>query len=178
MRKIKVPIQYRLHIPPRTSVCAGDGISRINDAQDNANIVIASVLSFERMMKQILMITLFREVQERNKLVSSLVLDSDWCTYSSLKKLLLEIVKHDELLDGSARDKLDKLLSKAMRYRNAFTHGQLASDGTTVTLSYFQGSPQSVVVDDEYLSKIEADLNELCAALIELQSTLATKQSA
>lgn len=178
MRKIKVPIRYRLNIPAHTSVCAGDGISCIDAARDNANLVIASVLSFEQMMKDILMLTLFREVQERKEVVLSLVLDSDWCTYSSLKKLLLEMVKHDELLDGSTCDKLDKLLSKAMRYRNAFTHGQLASDGTTVTLSYFQGSPKSVVVDDSYLSKIETDLIELCDALIKLQNKLAPKQPA
>ena len=42
-----------------------------------------------------------------------------------------------------------------MPLRNAFTHGKLASDAERVWLSYFEGTPRTEELTDEYLTRVE-----------------------
>ncbi len=54
---------------------------------------------------------------------------------------------------------MDRLLAKAIRYRNAFTHGRV-SYGTAyqATLSYFEGTPKTVELTDDYLTTLETEI--------------------
>ncbi len=69
------------------------------------------------------------------------------------------IVEKRKILIGEEKNAYEKLLADAMRFRNAFAHGTLSSDGTRVWLSYFEGGPKKQELTDEYLRKVEVVLS-------------------
>lgn len=103
---------------------------------------------------------------------NSLILSSDWCTYSSKRKLIIEIVNELELLEGKEKDTYFQLLRKVMSYRNAFTHGEMRTNGDEIRLKYFEGKPQLKTIDDELLNKIEKDLNDCFGLTFDLTQNI------
>lgn len=91
---------------------------------------------------------------------SKLVLASDWCSFSSKRRLVMHIVNEKNALTGEAKNTFDKLLGKVMTARNAFAHGAISTDGRRVKLAYFQGAPKSEFLDDDYLAELEITLNK------------------
>jgi len=59
-----------------------------------------------------------------------------------------------------------------MSYRNAFTHGEISTDGTRVWLSYFEGKPQKAELTDAYLEGVESALVNGCEQLKQLAKAL------
>jgi hypothetical protein len=103
-----------------------------------------------------------REIPE-NKIKSEqfkiLVLTSDWCSFSSKRKLVSQIINEKQLLKGVEKNNYDNLLRKTMSYRNAFTHGIMSTNGEIVKLKFYEGGPKIKTINDEYLNEIEKDLN-------------------
>lgn len=99
------------------------------------------------------------ENKEKSEKFKSFVLSSDWCSFSSKRKLILHIVSEESLLKGSEKNDYESLLRKTMSYRNAFTHGTMATNGEIIRLKFYEGSPKIKTIDDDYLSEIEKDLN-------------------
>lgn len=87
----------------------------------------------------------------------SLILSSDWCTFSVKRRLVMHIVNDTNALQGSAKNEFDTSLRKVISHRNAFVHGTFSSDGRRVKLAYFEGAPRSKYLDDEYLAAVEED---------------------
>ncbi len=100
-----------------------------------------------------------KESKENKNKFLSLILNSDWCTFSSKRKLITHIINEKSLLKGKEKNDYDTYLRKTMSYRNAFTHGQLSTDGRDVKLSYFEGVPKEQILTDDYLFKIEEIVN-------------------
>jgi hypothetical protein len=89
----------------------------------------------------------------------SLILSSDWCTFSVKRRLVMHIVNETNALEGKAKNDFDATLRKIISYRNAFVHGVFSSDGRRVKLSYFESSPKFKYLDDDYLQIVEQKLN-------------------
>jgi len=134
----------------------------MSPALENKLYIITIANEIERIINDIISFYFFERheitKEGKNKFVA-LVLNSDWCTFSSKRKLLNHIINEQELLKGKSKNEYENILRKTMSYRNAFTHGQLSTDGRTVKLSYFEGSPKTQFLTDEYLSKIEETVN-------------------
>ncbi|HEY5753706.1 MAG TPA: hypothetical protein VIT21_11200 [Chthoniobacterales bacterium] len=97
--------------------------------------------------------------KERAQKFSALVLGSDWCSFSSKRRLVMHIINETGALKGEAKNEYDKLLRDVMSARNAFAHGTVSTDGRQVKLAYFEGAPRTKFLDDEYLTQVETALN-------------------
>ena len=175
MKVINVPITYVFVSTLGKNASNKKNIRQIDIARKSASLVVTSSLSIESCIKEILMNTLFSEVEQKAEMVSGLILNSDWCTFSSLRKLLNEVLIAENLLNGKDRNELDKLLSKVMRYRNAFTHGEIIFEDEKIYLKYFEGTSRSVVLDNEYLEKVELVITSAFEIVDELLNKIIKK---
>jgi hypothetical protein len=82
--------------------------------------------------------------KERAQRFSALVLASDWCSFSSKRRLVMHIVNETGALKGEVKNEYEQLLRDVMSTRNAFAHGTVSTDGRRVKLAYFEGAPRSV----------------------------------
>ncbi len=131
---------------------------------ENKVIIFETVGSIEWRIEKILSFYFYGKFTETNKefinKFKSHVLSSDWCTFSTKKKLVVHIINELKLLEGAEKDKYGKLLQDTMSYRNALTHGVLSTDGRIIKLSYYEGKPKEITLDSPYFKKIDTTLNE------------------
>src|SRR5207249_6329685 len=130
-------------------------INLIRQARENSARILEFALSIESITKALILKTLFSEVKDKAALVSGLILDSDWCTLSAKRKLLLPLVDSEGLMEGKEKNNLANLYGKVIRYRNAFTHGNIVYDGSKIVIKYFEGSPRADELTDDYWTKVE-----------------------
>jgi hypothetical protein len=170
MKKIELPyiknIRVDLH---KGGHYDGSAIMKeIEKRQERGMKVLTAVQSIELQIDTILEHTLFRELKQDRAFVSGNILKSDWCSFSAKRKLLNAVIEKHELVRGSARNDLDRDLSKTMRYRNALAHGTFHEFEGAVYLEYFQGAPKSIVLDDDYWAKLSKVLCSTSDTLSEI----------
>lgn len=161
MKSIRITEQYQINLPPQTSVEAVPIINDIRQARENSARLLEFALSIESITKTLILKTLFSEVTDKADLISGLILDSDWCTLSAKRKLLLSLVDSEELLEGKEKNSITELYAKVIRYRNALTHGDIVYDGSKVVIKYFEGTPRAEELTDDYWNKAEVAFSEL-----------------
>jgi len=135
--------------------------AEIQRAQENRGRIIESALALEKRLGTLLASYFFPTATDRREIFTSLVLNSDWCSFASKRKLLKNLVNQHDWLTGEDKNDFDCLLRDIMSYRNAFTHGTLACAEGRVLLSFFEGGPQERELNDAFLEEIE---RKLCAA--------------
>lgn len=131
-------------------------------AQNKLNIIDTAYFIEEHLEKIITQYFFGRDIPEnktKSEKFKSFVLSSDWCSFSSKRKLVLHIISEETLLQGSDKNDYEALLRKTMSYRNAFTHGIMSTNGEIVRLKYYEGNPKIKTIDDYFLTEIEKDLN-------------------
>jgi hypothetical protein len=138
--------------------------SVLNPFAQNKLSIIDTAYFIEEHLENIITHYFFgREIPE-NKIKSekfrSFVLSSDWCSFSSKRKLVLHIINEETLLKGSDKNEYENLLRKTMSYRNSFTHGTMSTNGEIVRLKYYEGNPKIKTIDDDLLNEIENDLTQ------------------
>jgi hypothetical protein len=136
-----------------------DSIYKIVD-KNKLHIIEAS-LDIEQKIERIILFYFFGEKAYDTgspEKFHSLILTSDWCSFSSKRKLLLHINDENKVFLNKEKEDFEKSIRKVISYRNAFTHGSFSTDGRIVKLRYFEGTPQIKTLDDEYLEKIESTL--------------------
>jgi hypothetical protein len=131
--------------------------------ENKLKIIDAACFIEEHLEKIIIHYFFGREIPE-NKVKSekfkSFVLSSDWCSFSSKRKIVQHIINEEALLKGSEKNDYESLLRKTMSYRNSFTHGTMSTNGEVVKLKFYEGNPKVVTIDDDYLNAIEKDLGK------------------
>jgi hypothetical protein len=163
MKEIKLPraIVISAFNGPTESITPELADQIMRPVEKNKLCILDVAFDIERKLDRIITYHFFQDKDE-NKIKSqefqSLILKSDWCTYGSKRKLIIQIVHDLELLKGKEKDEYSQLLRKTMSYRNAFAHGEIAIDGRDVQLSYFEGEPKAKILTDEYLAEIETNL--------------------
>ncbi len=135
----------------------------IKPFEENKLRIIETASLIEEHLERIITFYFFGRTIPENKIKSekfqSFILSSDWCSFSSKRKLILHIINEEKLLQGSEKNDFENLLRKTMSYRNAFTHGTMATNGEIIRLKYYEGSTKIKNIDDDYLTEIENDLN-------------------
>jgi len=130
---------------------------------ENKLKIFDTTASVEQLLENIITFYFYGPHNENNRKhiekFQALILSSDWCTFSSKRKLLLHIINELSLLKGGQKNEFEKLLRRAMSYRNAFAHGEFSTDGRKVKMRYYEGKPMDIIIDDRYLTRIETDLN-------------------
>ena len=142
----------------------------IEQLRDRGAKVIASALAIEDVIVEILANTLFSEVKKHRALAVGLIFQSDWCSFSAKRKLLLAAIGEFSLLASKEKVQLDEALAHVMRYRNAFAHGAIEFDGSTYVLRYFESTPKMSILDDVYWEKLESRLNEPWEQLLQIEA--------
>lgn len=165
MKKIKFPKGYIISAfnGPTENIVLADLPKLMEPIEYNKAKIIDAAYNIESRMESIINFHFFQRLEgnkERSKEFTDHVLKSDWCTYAAKKKLINHIVESLKILEGKERSELDNLLSKTMKYRNAFTHGEISTDGRDIRLSYFQGTPQFKTLNEDYFTQVEKDLNK------------------
>lgn len=98
-------------------------------ARANRANVIEGAQSIERLLEKIITLYFFPTGGEKAEEFRSLIVETDTCSFAAKRRLVMWLVKKRGLLAGQAMNDHEKLLGDAMRFRNAFAHGGLSSDG-------------------------------------------------
>lgn len=156
-----------------TASITPDLLAKIMEYADhNKLVIIEAAYDVERILRDIISFYFFSNLEENKSKKTEFdnqILNSDWCSFSSKRKLIQHIIEVENLLEGTKKDQYFSLLRKVMSYRNAFAHGEIATDGREVQLSFFEGVPQKKILSDEYLTKIESNIQ----SCIEISRTMA-----
>lgn len=144
----------------------------LKQAQENRLRVIEAALVIEKQLNTVLAHYFFSEAEEQKSIFTSLVLNSDWCSFASKRKLLKHLINLKDWIVGQEKNDFDFLLRDVMSFRNAFTHGMLSDDGQSVRLSYFEGGPQERELTGEFLTEIEAKLSQAHDGILMLSAQI------
>ena len=143
MHKISLPYNIRVHMPPGD---VGVDLETLGDlgqrARENKIAIIECALAIENNLVRLISYYFFGPSHEKKETFIGLILHADWCSFAAKRNLVLHIVNECKLCKGSEKEEIATMLRDVMRYRNAFTHGRLISDGTTFWLSFFEVRPQ------------------------------------
>jgi hypothetical protein len=154
MKRIQFVVTGQVHV--RTSdTSVTEAINLAREARRNRLNVIEGALSVENQLNAVILHYFFDPSHERRASFESLILNSDWCSFAAKRNLINHIINERNLLEGADKNEFDKLLRNVMSVRNAFAHGKLVSDEKRAWLSFFQGSPRTKELTDEYLTEIE-----------------------
>jgi hypothetical protein len=144
--------------------------------EENKLRIIDTAYFIEEHLEMIITHYFFGRMIPENKLKSekfkSFILSSDWCSFSSKRKLVFHIINEENLLKGSEKNNYESLLRKTMSYRNAFTHGTMSTNGEIVKLKFYEGNPKIKTIDDDFLNEIENDLNKAFQMTFELATKI------
>lgn len=136
----------------------------------NRLAVIEGALAVENLLSKIICHIFLGPNYDRKEMFDNMILRSDWCSFSAKRKLLEYIINKEGLINRPDRDRVFRELRDVMSLRNAFAHGRLFSDGKTVLISYFEGTPKKQELTDAYLTEVETKLQaafDSCTALAE-----------
>ena len=164
-----------IRLPFRVSVTLSDQPTEIYPAdfqkvRDRCMQVVYSASAIEDVLTTILEFGLFHGLPlGRRMLLRSVLLDSEWCSFSA-KRRLLDVVRKDRSLVPDDWVALDQNLAKVMRSRNALAHGSISLANGEYSLSYFEGAPKASVLDDDYWTDVETSFNGAFTGLLALQA--------
>ena len=163
MKEIKLPKGYKISAfnGPTVTITPQLMDEIMRPIERNKLIILDAAFDIERLLDRIISYHFFLDHEvNKTKLTEfeNLILKSDWCTFSSKRKLVTHIINDLGLLEGQEKSDYEDLLRKTMSFRNAFAHGGLSTDGREVRLSFFEGRPQVKTLTDGYLMTIEKDL--------------------
>jgi hypothetical protein len=167
MKPIRLPARYTAVITEREYSLRA-GMEMVDKFRQRATAVMTAAVAVEDLIVSVLLKSLLREVREHRELVASLILNSDWCSFSAKRKLLFASIKQFSLMNGSEAEQLNKGFGHVMRYRNAFAHGSIQYDGSQYVLKYFEGEPRVAELNDVYWELLEQRINDTWDALNDL----------
>lgn len=177
MKTIKLRKGYIISVfnGPTESINPQELSSIFEPVEQNKQSIIDCVFFIEGLLEQIIAFYFYSEQKTESpdmQNFKNLILKSDWCTFSSKRKLVTHIINDLNLLKGKEKDNYQNLLKKSMSYRNAFAHGDIATDGREFQLSYFESTPINRILTDEYFSKIESELNTCFEMTMQLSTSI------
>src|SRR5438132_1415428 len=75
----------------------------LREARQNRLVVIESALAIEDAVDTVIERYFFPESPQKRQLFKSLVVDSDWCSFSAKRKLINHIIDEQKLLQGKRK---------------------------------------------------------------------------
>lgn len=136
--------------------------------------IIQSSLDIEEWIKESLSKILFKHESENSEFLKGIFLDSDFCMFGSKIKILNQTLSHFKVLSGKDRAKLENLLPKVNKYRNAFAHGKIFNNEQNFYISYFEGNILTKELHETYWNDLSTIFNETFELLQKLESKLKT----
>lgn len=169
MKEIKLPVRGVAKITkPGTPINLGVANVNLSAANENRQKVILSALAIEREIDDIIAVYLFHNNKQKMRFFYSWFSSSDWFSFSAKRRVLFAIVNEIDLLQGKQKAKFDLDLSKVIKYRNAFTHGEIIETNEGTIISYFEGQQQEKLLSDEYWDELEKTFRSTLETTIQL----------
>jgi hypothetical protein len=146
-------------------------------ARKNGGNIIYTTIVIEQKLNEIISKYLFGNDMPNSK--RDFFVKNILCTshigLAAKKALVFEILDAQEFFEKSVsvndeqkssanqkKGEFDKLLKNVMTYRNAFAHGELKHESPTGCILYYHsGRHQSMMLDDEFWTKIEKEYEEV-----------------
>ncbi|MES2726101.1 MAG: hypothetical protein V4643_03285 [Bacteroidota bacterium] len=165
MKLINFPKGYILSAfnGPTLEMTADLMLQIMTPIETNKARILDAAIEIERTIERIISHHFFGYEEERQAKADEFtnqILNSDWCTFSSKRKLLSHIININTYLEGKEKSNYEALLKKTMSHRNAFAHGELSTDGREVRLKFFESNLRIITLTDDYFDKVEKELNE------------------
>jgi hypothetical protein len=174
MKQIQVYIRNDLRFT-RESMDVTKADQLLREAIRNRSRIVEGALDIERDLVRMISQYFFKERTEAKDEFDDLILNTDFCTFSAKRKLIMHIINKMGLLEGAEKPKFDKMLTDVMNVRNAFTHGRLIGHDEVIALRFFQGNPQEKDLTDQHLEMIESLLRETSSFCTELSQKMGIK---
>lgn len=159
MKKIKLPMSAQVVLGDQP-VGIAEIIATDRIVVRNGQKIISSALAIEKQLEIAISFYLLGKDIAKRTFFESIILKSDWFGFSAKRKVVMAILNESNALEGQEKAKLDQLLSKVMKYRNAFTHGEVRQTPRGVFLKYFEGQPREEELTDTYWEQVQADFEE------------------
>ena len=146
---------------PLGTIDFGTSGKDLNQARVNGGMVIWSATCIEEKLDSLIIRFVFSSEDTQNQkgmqFFASRIVKSDHLSYAAKKGLVVDIVNSESLLKGRDKADLEKSLKDVMDFRNAFAHGDVAfEEGKGCVLSYWRGSPNRDILNEEYWNKLES----------------------
>jgi hypothetical protein len=132
----------------------------LDQARANGGMVIWSAICLDERLDSVITKFVFSSEDIKNhkgrQFFTNRIMKDDHFSYAVKKKLIVEIVNSESLLEGPEKGEVDKTLKDVMDFRNAFAHGEVIfEEDKGCVLSYWKGGPQRDVLSEEYWQKLE-----------------------
>ena len=177
MKVITTPRGFRIEAfdQPTESITPDLADKIMEPVDKNRTTIIIAAQDIENLLESIVANYFFPPKEQNLKRgeFEGQILKSEWCSFSSKLRLVLYIIEELELKAGKEKNDFEQLLRKVMEYRNAFTHGDISTDGRKVKIKYFKGKPKEKFLDDSWLEEIEGRIKMCyheCMELLKLTS--------
>ena len=172
MKQIATPRGFRIEAfdQPTESITPGLADRIMEPVDKNRTTIIIAAQDIENLLESIVANYFFPPKQKnlRRSEFEGQILKSEWCSFSSKIRLVLYIIEELELKKGKEKSEFEQLLRKVMEYRNAFTHGDISTDGRKVKIKYFKGKPKEKFLEDSWLEEIEDRIKKCYRECMEL----------
>lgn len=158
MKSISLPHIRHFHVDVVSGTewsTAGVDEVEFDQARAQGMRIVESALHIEKLINQILCMTIFRELKLDMAFVSNQLLESDKLQIVHKRDLLKTALRRDELLDPKGIQELDKNLREVFVYRNAFAHGNIIIKNKIIVLRYYVSGHQEVELDEGFWQKVE-----------------------
>lgn len=138
----------------------GTSSKELDQARAHGGMVIWSASCIEDKLDSLIIRFVFSsEDKQDNKgmqFFANEIVKSNNLSYAAKKGLVVHIVNRESLLKGSNKTTLEKKLKDVMDFRNSFAHGDVIfQEDKGCVLNYWMGGPKSVILNEEYWSKLE-----------------------
>lgn len=159
MKEIKLPKNARILVGPEP-VDLKEAVDEHRQAYRNALEVLGSALAIERSMSLAVSFFLFGKDIKKREFLEANILGSDWCGFAAKRKVVRSLMMTVGRYTPADIDNFDKAMSKAMKYRNAFAHGEVTFSKEGVTLKYFEGQAIEKKLDESYWDGVVASFTD------------------
>lgn len=141
-------------------------------AQVNGQRVIAAAIAVEKEFEKIINARVAGEPGIVNSYFSEHILGAEWFTFSTKRKLVLEIFGEFDHLKGKDKSEVETILSKVMKLRNHFAHGHFVSKNGDVFISYFDGVRTEEILSEQFWGMVETTFNRAIELLVKGQKSM------
>jgi hypothetical protein len=161
MREINLYNGFGIRAQPGEEIRYLEIRSSIQQANKNRSEVILSTLVIEGLLDTLISKKIAPSTKDAEAFLSGYLLKSDIITFASKRKLALQIIRGDSLLDPDDIESFSTLLRDIMTWRNAFAHGEIVQIGSDTCIEYAQVGPQKIVLSDAYWTKVESTFSKV-----------------
>lgn len=174
MKDISLPQHIFFESPDATPTAVERAAKLTAEVRRNGTKVILAGLYIERELEQIIGYYLYpaTPVTDQQRFVAGHILGSDTMTFAAKRRLIRALVNERDLLKGSDKNDLDVELGKVMKYRNAFTHGDVIEKQGRAYLKYFDNGPLEKELTDAFWDDVVQAIRSAEKRLQEVKKSL------